>query len=298
MEYEKCTRCGHPLARIDGIGRCLYCGWATVPRPPTTRITYSEEIMQSVESFVDKCHERLLCGEGSAKTYLKYRGVSEESIEKWKIGYIPEDPDIPGIWSRNQHLWGNRILFPIWDQTGRYVIAAGARKFSVDDRPKYVNSSESQFFHKRNNLYGSWNIPAHTDVVFLCEGYLDVISMVSRMKVSGRETAGSKTYSETHAVASLGTALTSEQAAWLRERTNFVCIAYDADEPGQEATKKALTVLNQAGFPYEDISVLTLEGGKDVDEVLTKGGTMTEMTVYDWFGERGDTESQAKIMLG
>ncbi len=298
MNYEKCKRCGHPLASIDGIGRCLYCGWATVPLPPEKKTTYSAEIMAAVESFVNRCHERLLKGEGSAKTYLKYRGVSEEAIERWKLGFVPEKPDIPSVWSRNRDLWGNRILFPIWDQTGRYVIAAGARKFQVDDRAKYVNSTESPFFQKRKNLYGSWNIPAHTDVVFLCEGYLDVISMMSKMKVSGRQIAGAKTYSDTHAVASLGTALTPEQAAWLRERTNYVCIAYDADDPGQEATKKALTVLNQAGFPYEDISVLTLSGGKDVDEVLTKGGQMTELTVYDWFGERGDTESQAKIMLG
>ena len=211
---------------------------------------------------------------------------------------MPEDAAIPPVWSRNQSLWGNRILFPIWDQTGKYVIAAGARKFTVDDRAKYVNSSESQFFQKRKNLYGSWLIPAHTDLVFLCEGYLDVVSMVDRMKVSGRQTSGSKKYGETHAVASLGTALTDEQASWLRSRTDTICIAYDADERGQEAIKRSLGILNKAGFPYDEITVLVLEGGKDVDEVLTKGGSMTELTVYDWLGIRGETADQAKIMLG
>ena len=67
MDYEKCKRCGHPLAKIEGVGRCLYCGWATVP-PAEERIYYSREIMAATASFAKECHERLLCGEGSART--------------------------------------------------------------------------------------------------------------------------------------------------------------------------------------------------------------------------------------
>lgn len=148
----------------------------------------------------------------------------------------------------------NRVIFPIIDTAGN-VIAFGGRVMD-DSKPKYLNSSDTPAFQKRKNLFALNFAKNHSaDRLILCEGYMDVISLHAH----GFE----------NAVATLGTAITPEQARLMTKYTNQVVICYDADEAGQRAAVKAMEVLGQVGM---DVRVLHVTDAKDPDEYLNKYG--------------------------
>ncbi len=145
-------------------------------------------------------------------------------------------------------------MFPVIDLRGN-VIAFGGR-ILTDQKPKYLNTSDTLAFKKSSNLF-SLNNAKNTGLrtLILCEGYMDVIAL---------NAAGFQ-----NAVATLGTALTSEQALLMKRYADEVVICYDADEAGQKATAKAIEILRSAGLI---IRVLSIPDGKDPDEFIRKNG--------------------------
>jgi DNA primase len=148
----------------------------------------------------------------------------------------------------------NRVIFPIIDVTGN-VIAFGGRVMD-DSKPKYLNSSDTPGFKKSKNLFALNYAKNHcSEQIILCEGYMDVIALHS----AGVE----------NAVATLGTALTSEQARMLTKYTKKVILLYDSDDAGQKATDRAIQILGEVGL---EVRILKLNGAKDPDEYIRKFG--------------------------
>ncbi|MCH5297897.1 MAG: DNA primase [Ruminococcus sp.] len=156
-----------------------------------------------------------------------------------------------GIYDR----FTNRVMFPIIDLRGN-VIAFGGR-IMTNEKPKYLNTSDTPVFKKSANLFSLNNAKnSGTRTLILCEGYMDVIAV---------NQAGF-----TNAVATLGTALTSEQAVLMKRYADEVIICYDADEAGQKATARAIQILRNAGLL---IRVLSIPSGKDPDEFIRSKGS-------------------------
>lgn len=148
----------------------------------------------------------------------------------------------------------DRVMFPIIDLRGN-VIAFGGR-ILTDAKPKYLNTSDTPVFKKSANLFSLNNAKNSGErTLILCEGYMDVIAL---------NQAGF-----TNAVATLGTALTAEQALLMKRYADEVIICYDSDEAGQKATAKAIELLRNAGLL---IKVITIPEGKDPDEFLRNKG--------------------------
>ena len=148
----------------------------------------------------------------------------------------------------------NRVMFPIIDVSGN-VIAFGGRVMD-DSKPKYKNSSDTPVFKKSRNLF-ALNFAKNfaEESLILCEGYMDVIAL---------HAAGFS-----NAIATLGTAITSEQARVLSRYTKRIIISYDADEAGQKAAKRAIQLLGEVGL---EVSVLKIPDAKDPDEYIKKHG--------------------------
>ena len=208
--------------------------------------------------------------------YLKNRGLSEETMRKFGLGYsdraggglyrylkakgYPDDRlRESGLFNVDERhgmydkFW-NRVIFPIMDVNNR-VIGFGGRVMG-DAKPKYLNSPETKIFDKSRNLYGL-NIARTTrkKYLILCEGYMDVISM---------HQAGF-----TNAVASLGTALTSGHASLLKRYTQEVLLLYDSDEAGIRAALRGIPILREAGV---NSRVVSLKPYKDPDEFIWNMG--------------------------
>ncbi|MDD2969415.1 MAG: DNA primase [Lachnospiraceae bacterium] len=208
--------------------------------------------------------------------YLKDRGLSEETMHQFGLGYslkysdgllrflkgkgyseeIIRDAGLANVDEKNgmyDKFW-NRVMFPIQDINHR-VIGFGGRVMG-DGKPKYLNSPETLIFDKSRNLYGlNFARTARKNHMILCEGYMDVIAL---------HQAGF-----TQAVASLGTAFTSGQANLLRRYTEEVLLTYDSDEAGIHAALRALPVLKEAGISGK---VINLEPYKDPDEFIKNLG--------------------------
>lgn len=212
------------------------------------------------------------------RQYLAQRQLNENTIRRYGLGFAPDSWDTlkkfmlsKGYTEReltdaallirkrdNNHTYDkfrNRVMFPIIDRRGN-IIGFGGRALDPDSPAKYLNSDETLVFHKRNSLF-SLNFAKNTKEKFLilCEGYMDVISL---------NQAGFD-----NAVATLGTAITPEQARLMRQYCDEVVISYDSDEAGQKATMKAINLLGEAGV---EARVLQMSGAKDPDEYIKKYG--------------------------
>lgn len=180
--------------------------------------------------------------------HLKNKGFSEYEIYSANLVFKRKNGN--GIYDR----FVNRVMFPIIDLRGN-VIAFGGR-IMTDEKPKYLNTSDTPVFKKSENLFSLNNAKSSgTRTLILCEGYMDVIAL---------NQAGF-----TNAVATLGTALTNEQAVLMKRYADEVIICYDADGAGQKATARAIDILRNAGLP---IKILTVPSGKDPDEFIRSKG--------------------------
>ena len=184
---------------------------------------------------------------GGLYTFLKSNGYSDERLRESGLFNVDERH---GMYDK---FW-NRVIFPIMDVNNR-VIGFGGRVMG-DGKPKYLNSPETKIFDKSRNLYGL-NIARTTrkKYLILCEGYMDVISM---------HQAGF-----TNAVASLGTALTSGHASLLKRYTQEVLLLYDSDEAGIRAALRGIPILRDAGVSSR---VVNLKPYKDPDEFIKNMG--------------------------
>ena len=186
--------------------------------------------------------------------YLKSQGYSDELMIKAELVVFKEGR---GIFD----MFWNRVIFPIMDINSK-VIAFGGRVMG-EGEPKYLNSKETDIFNKRRNLYGL-NFAKHSrkSYMLLCEGYMDVIAL---------HQAGF-----TNSVASLGTALTEEQARLIARYVKEVMITYDSDGAGVKAALRAIPILKSAGIRTK---ILKLAPFKDPDELIKNSG-------YEEFEER------------
>ncbi len=179
--------------------------------------------------------------------YLRQKGFEDELIKEAGLANFSEKR---GLVSQ---FW-NRVMFPIQDINHR-VIGFGGRVMG-DGEPKYLNSPETPVFDKRRNLYGlNFARTARSGNIIICEGYMDVIAM---------HQAGF-----TQAVASLGTAFTSEQASLLRRYTENVLLAYDSDGAGVKAALRSIGILREAGLSAK---VINMQPYKDPDEFMKNLG--------------------------
>ena len=180
--------------------------------------------------------------------HLKNKGFSEYEIYSANLAFKRKNGN--GIYDR----FVNRVMFPIIDLRGN-VIAFGGR-IMTDEKPKYLNTSDTPVFKKSENLFSLNNAKSSgTRTLILCEGYMDVIAL---------NQAGF-----TNAVATLGTALTNEQAVLMKRYADEVIICYDADGAGQKATARAIDILRNAGLP---IKILTLPRGNAPAELIRPTG--------------------------
>lgn len=210
--------------------------------------------------------------------YMKNRGISPAILKKFGIGYADEQWDSLYRYLLSQKVdkkimlelglisesngkcfdkFRNRVIFPIINTRGK-VIGFGGRAINPDDNPKYLNSPESPVFQKKNNLYGlniSKQNVGKEDYIILVEGYMDVIALYQ----SGIE----------NIAASLGTALTENQAKLITRYTKNVILSYDADSAGRNAAMRGLDILKPAGCK---VKVLHVTDGKDPDEYVKKNG--------------------------
>lgn len=180
--------------------------------------------------------------------HLKSKGYTHEEMKSAFLCGTSKKTGKPYDYFRG------RVMYPIIDTKGD-VIAFGGRVLD-DSLPKYLNSSDTPVFKKSRNLFAlNFARKNCADRMILCEGYMDVIALHG----SGFE----------NAVATLGTAITPEQARIMARYTKNVVIAYDSDAAGQKAADKAFRLLGEVGL---DVKVLRMEGAKDPDEYIKKFG--------------------------
>lgn len=222
-------------------------------------------------------HTVLLSPQGKAGLdYFTRRGLSPSTIRHFGLGFAPEgrfelvnhlrkkgfskeemvQANVAFL-SRNGYpvdRFTARAMFPIIDLRGN-VVAFGGR-ILTNEKPKYINTSDTPVYHKSSGLFAmNFAKNENSDTLILAEGYMDVIAL---------HQAGFRT-----AIASLGTALTSEQARILARYAKEVIICYDSDEAGQRAASRAIPILRQTGL---NVRVMTVPGNKDPDEFMRTYG--------------------------
>lgn len=254
-------------------------------------IKYESEHDKKIKNFNDKIYKintdaarfffKNLYSDQKALKYFTGRGITIQTIRKFGLGYTKDSWDSLFYYlkklgyteldmlsagliikSNNEKSrlgfydrFRNRVMFPVFDYKGR-VIGFGGRVMD-DSKPKYLNSPETAVFKKGTNLYGlNFTVKNLTErLLIIVEGYMDCISLHQ--------------YGITNVVASLGTALTQNQAKLLKRYADRIIISYDADAAGQTATVRGLEILRNAGF---DVRVLKVPQGKDPDEYIRTNG--------------------------
>ena len=237
-----------------------------------------EKILAALKDAAGFYYRTLRSPEGvRAQQYLLERGLDEETINRFGLGYAGKggvtlydhlrklghsDEALEGtglFYSEKNGMsdrFFNRVIFPIMDRQGKVIAFGGRLMGTASKAPKYLNSPETPVFNKGSNIY-ALNVAKRTsrDTYLLCEGYMDVIAL---------HRAGFDS-----AVASLGTALTPVQAKILRRFTSRVALTYDSDGAGQAATLRAIPILRAEGL---DVRVVNLSPKKDPDEFIKEYG--------------------------
>ncbi len=253
-------------------------------------IQNDRESMLVAVSFAQKYFTRMLLetdeGKSVGLSYFRNRGFRDDIVHKFDLGYSPEQRDAftkeaikngykleylekSGLTIANENYTGDRfrgrVMFPIHNLAGR-VIAFGGRVLKTDAKTaKYVNSPESEIYHKSNILYGIYQAKqeiAKQDRCILVEGYTDVISMFQ----SGI----------TNVVASSGTALTVGQINLIGRFTKNITIIYDGDAAGIKASVRGIDLVLEQGM---NVKVLLLPDGDDPDSFARKR-TAEELMAY------------------
>lgn len=237
------------------------------------------QVNEQGKQYFEAClnHEKIGL---KARAYLAKRGIDTHLQEKFMLGFAPnawqhlteallkkgispEQIEASGLAGKNQRgrlyeRFRDRLMFPIADPRGRIVGFGGRLLEDKAEEAKYLNTPETVLFNKRHLLYGL-NLAVEeikkTKSVFVVEGYMDLIAL---------HKAGIF-----HAVASLGTAFTPQQARLLQRLAEEVVFAYDSDAAGQNATLRALQIVSDQGMR---VRILDLPDGKDPDEYIRVHG--------------------------
>ncbi|OFS19647.1 MULTISPECIES: DNA primase [Clostridium] len=283
MKYKKLTFYEASKYLADKAGIPLELGNAK-----ESQITKKKELLYKVNTEAARYYFYNLQRTSFAKEYFLKRGIREEVIKRFGLGYAQDRwYDLIMYLKKkgfNENLlleaglilksekkgntydrFRNRVMFPVFDVRGK-VIGFGGRVLD-DSKPKYLNSPETVVFHKGTNLYGlnfATKNKLEQDYIIIVEGYMDLISLHQ--------------HGITNTVASLGTALTINQARLLKRYVNKVIISYDADVAGQTATLRGLEILRHAGL---DVKVLKVPQGKDPDEFVRNNGKDAFLRLVD-----------------
>jgi DNA primase len=225
----------------------------------------------------------------AARDYLAGRGLSEGMLREFRVGYAPSAWDrvllasrrggfsvaelyATGLAQRSKQngqpydRFRSRIMFPLTDIRGR-VLGFGARAMREEQRPKYLNTSDNDVYHKGLHLYGADLARAHAaraGSVILCEGYTDVIAL---------HQAGMR-----NAVGLMGTALTGDQVGELSRMAQTVLLALDADSAGQEAMLRASGLAAKRNL---ELRVVPLPAGADPADLIQREGAQAMAEVVE-----------------
>ncbi len=264
MEYEK-------LSYPETIEKLASMYNFNLDYENTTEIKQDTKILEEVNKY----YQKLFVNNENVKEYIHKRGISEFSIEKFEIGYAPVSIDTINFLKSNHYNLNDaidlgvidngtnglysrfieRITFPIYSITGK-LVGFGGRTITGHNA-KYVNSPQTKLFNKSRLLYGYHLAKEQIykkNQIIVCEGYLDVIML---------HQAGFNT-----AVATLGTALTTEHLPLLRRGEPKVILAYDGDKAGLAAAFKASVMLSQSEF---EGGVIIFADGLDPADMVNNG---------------------------
>ena len=260
----------------------------SIPERPTGGPDPREPLFSAVAVAADWCTRRLLTADDAeaARKYLAQRGIDPERAGLLGLGYSPKGDEFlaametlgieqqvmldAGLAVRREdesvrpRFWG-RLLFPIHDIRGR-IVGFGGRVLGTGE-PKYLNSPDSEVFHKGALLYNLHNAKQairRAERAIVVEGYFDVLRLV---EVGIEEV-----------IAPLGTSLTEDQARLLKRYTKNVVLGYDSDSAGLRATFRAADELLRAGLR---VTVATLPEGEDPDTLAVRGGAAAVRELLD-----------------
>jgi DNA primase len=246
--------------------------------PEQTQNTKNDEYVDLYTRVAGMFHYMLTVSDkgAGALAYIKKRGITDETISRFMLGYAPKTKSWlktflkskhfsddfladSGLFSKNYPdtaFFQDRLIFPISDRQSR-VVAFGGRLLSGDG-PKYLNSSDLPFFHKGETLY-AFNLAKQEirikKAVVVCEGYMDVLAY---------HQSGVK-----NAVAPLGTALTLEQIRLVKSFIETIYISFDSDAAGKKACEKAILLCRKEGLT---VRVVEFSAGKDPAEIMQESG--------------------------
>lgn len=234
------------------------------------------DLLENIAQF----YERQLPQSKTAQQYFKKRGLSAETIQFWRLGYAPEDwqhlekafpQDIEGLKllglirssdnGRDFNLLRDRVIFPIRDTKGR-IVGFGGRALSDEIKPKYINSPDSEVFHKNQLLYGLYEGRKQKAQDWLMvEGYMDVIAL-QQYGISG-------------AVATLGTASNTDHLTILFKQNSQITIAFDGDSAGQKAARRTLEIALPLLNDGRELKFFVMPKEHDPDSLIRKEGVET-----------------------
>ncbi|QIQ20769.1 DNA primase [Zophobihabitans entericus] len=284
MEFDR-------LSFVETIEELANLKGLTVPYTNTTPNNNKEvsahnsraEMYTLMNKIADFYHQKLATKEAeAARSYLEKRGLDQSIIERFNIGFSPDDwnetnrtmagskalkelYDQAGMLVTNDNQrqydrFRGRVMFPIRDRRGN-TIGFGGRTINADDSVKYLNSPETSIFHKGRQLYGLYEaseLERNPEKLLVVEGYMDVVALAQ--------------YGINYAVAALGTATTEEHIKLLFRTTDNVIFCYDGDNAGRRAAWRALTTLLPSMIDGKQIKFVFLPETEDPDSMVRKEG--------------------------
>jgi DNA primase len=295
MQIFRCFGCGaggnvfHFLMRIEGVSFPeavkMAAERAGIPleleEGEGERARLQELLYEANKLAADFYREQLFGPEGkTALEYLRFRGLTEETLETFGLGYAPEGWERFAVWAGKKGIspevleqaglivrregggfydrFRHRVMFPLFNLSGKVVGFGGRRLTEDESSPKYINSPETPIYKKGETLYGLYQAREAiraSDTAIIVEGYMDLISL---------HQSGIR-----NVVATLGTALTPEQARLIRRYTRNAILFYDSDSPGFKAALRGAEVMLSEEM---EVKIASVVPGEDPDSyVRTRG---------------------------
>ncbi|HXH01193.1 MAG TPA: DNA primase [Xanthomonadaceae bacterium] len=276
MNYER-------LEFLDAVDELARRAGLEIPKETRTRNENEEfrELYAALDAAA-QFFRRQFDASPKAQAYLQQRGIDAQTRARFSIGYAPEGfsslrdalgtderrlglLERAGLFSKSEggrvfDKFRDRLMFPIADRRGR-SIAFGGRVLTADATPKYLNSPETSLFHKGRELYGLWQVrqaQSKLERLIVVEGYMDVVALFQ--------------HGITQAVATLGTATTSDHAELLFRSASDVYFCFDGDDAGRRAAWRALESALPRMRDGRQAFFLMLPDGEDPDSLVREEG--------------------------
>lgn len=254
------------------------------PRDPNI-VRREDALFDICERAAQTYAEKLFTPDGAhALDYVRRRGFSDEMIKKYRIGYAPKNNIIANKFAESKFLipsglcrrgdygmydfFRDKLMFPIFNAHGKIVAFSGR---SLDgSEPKYINTTDTDIFHKRQTVFGlnfARDAIHRANRSIVVEGQIDAI----KMQING--------FAET--VAPLGTALTEDHIALLCKSNRNITFCFDGDAAGQKAAARACNIVLPFVRDTSDVKFAFVSGGKDPDEILKTSGADAMRKIID-----------------